>query len=672
MPGIRSNQVNDPTTLVGVLMDNFALPTPPIDPRALVYYTDIFLASVIAFIIILRLPRGLARFWKTYEWCNGHFLSYTPPRQRATVSRRPSQGQPARQPSTSRRGRSPGAEKGYAATDESHTLYSHTATRLNHKGQRMQPSYPPHFASCPAFLRRVVGLLSVSNVPGYSNLQLLIMLAYSGVLVFALLYRSNFFTNQRRAGWVAVSQLPFLLAFIAKNNVLGWLMGIEYQKFNYLHRYLGRMIVLGANIHAFGYFYRWAINKTILVQLSVYSNIWGLVCLISVDLILIFSTTLWRTKAYNIFQTTHFIGFAILVPALYQHNKPILPFIIALLVPYGFDYLFRFLKTRFVTATIRPLPSLSATRIEVPSLNSGWRPGQHVRVRIFSSALGWLGWTESHPFTIASAPVISSKHGRAVGEEGLVLICKKTGGWTGRLFDMAKRSGYIEAGIAEGVDIGKTVGIMIEGPYSGPGHAIYASYSAVVMLIGGSGITFALSILQDLVQKDQQAQSRVKVLELIWMVQNPDAMTPLLPLFTALVESCPALSISVHYTRAYAPRTAGKTSKGSKEDPRGRTPSGNSESLFPMIPQGLPISLSAGRPSQAALTKVIENAINQTVSIGSGAMGHEDERGINGVMVGICGPTGLGREAIAAVNSIDIARKNQAGGVEVHEEMFGY
>ncbi len=41
-------------------------------------------------------------------------------------------------------------------------------------------------------------------------------------------------------------------------------------------------------------------------------------------------------------------------------------------------------------------------------------------------------------------------------------------------------------------------------------------------------------------------------------------------------------------------------------------------------------------------------------------MGHEDERGINGVLVGVCGPAGLGVQANA--------RKKQAGGVDVYEE----
>ena len=54
----------------------------------------------------------------------------------------------------------------------------------------------------------------------------------------------------------------------------------------------------------------------------------------------------------------------------------------------------------------------------------------------------------------------------------------------------------------EGIDnIRKTV----EGPYSGPGRAIYASCPAVVMMVGGSGITFVLSISQ-VVQKDLKSK----------------------------------------------------------------------------------------------------------------------------------------------------------------------
>lgn len=54
----------------------------------------------------------------------------------------------------------------------------------------------------------------------------------------------------------------------------------------------------------------------------------------------------------------------------------------------------------------------------------------------------------------------------------------------------------------------------------GPGHMIFSSYSAAVFVVGGSGITFALPTVQDLIQKDLDGHSRVKVIELVWVVQD--------------------------------------------------------------------------------------------------------------------------------------------------------
>jgi len=154
-----------------------------------------------------------------------------------------------------------------------------------------------------------------------------------------------------------------------------------------------------------------------------------------------------------------YVSFKPIRHQLYLHQQTTLPFIIAISVVYLLDLVLRLLKTRIVTAKIRPLPTLSATCIEISSLNYGWRAGQHVRIRILSLSLGWFSWTEPHPFTIASAPV-TSDGGLAV--EGLVLICKKTGGWTGGLFDMAKAFQSTESGVG---GASRTIRVLIEGPY---------------------------------------------------------------------------------------------------------------------------------------------------------------------------------------------------------------
>jgi len=49
-----------------------------------------------------------------------------------------------------------------------------------------------------------------------------------------------------------------------------------------------------------------------------------------------------------------------------------------------------------------------------------------------------------------------------------------------------------------------------------------------MIVVGGSGITFGLSVIKDLVDKDLKEKSRVKVIEFIWTV--PDACKSAFPL----------------------------------------------------------------------------------------------------------------------------------------------
>jgi ferric-chelate reductase len=192
----------------------------------------------------------------------------------------------------------------------------------------------------------------------------------------------------------------------------------------------------------------------------------------------------------------------------------------------------------------------------------------------------------------------------------------------------------------------------------GPGDSVFASYSAAVFVVGGSGISFALSAVQDLVHKDLQRASRVKVIELIWCVQDhgmslpfsPHApsqkqqmplasLAPFIPLFTSLIERSifSPLRISVFYTRA----TVNPVEKTS-------------------FVNGLTLS-----PSRPRFGKILDAVVSRAVSLGSGVKDAED---ITGVMVGVCGPLTLGDEVAKAIGSVDVRRREAVGGIELHEE----
>ena len=54
----------------------------------------------------------------------------------------------------------------------------------------------------------------------------------------------------------------------------------------------------------------------------------------------------------------------------------------------------------------------------------------------------------------------------------------------------------------------------------GPGYTLYTAYSGVVLVAGGSGISFVMSILDDMLQKHADGKSRVCAIEVIWSVMD--------------------------------------------------------------------------------------------------------------------------------------------------------
>ena len=82
-----------------------------------------------------------------------------------------------------------------------------------------------------------------------------LLLAYLG-FVIGLEYYHNFILGAQhyqafslRAAWLTVAQLPLLILLAGKNNLIGLLTGLSYERLNIFHRWVGRMIWLTATLH---------------------------------------------------------------------------------------------------------------------------------------------------------------------------------------------------------------------------------------------------------------------------------------------------------------------------------------------------------------------------------------------------------------------------------------
>jgi len=177
----------------------------------------------------------------------------------------------------------------------------------------------------------------------------------------------------------------------------------------------------------------------------------------------------------------------------------------------------------------------------------------------------------------------------------------------------------------------------------GTGHTVFASYSTALFIVGGSGISFALSSIQELIRRDNKAASRIKSVDLVWSVQDHASLTPLIPAFNALIQESAhtPLRISVFYTRA-SPNPPFE--KGHYGHPN--------------------LTLNAGRPR---IGKVLDSVISKAAGLGGGP---KDSGSIMGILVAVCGPVALGDDVAKAVSAVDGKRRDSVGGIEIFEEVF--
>ncbi|KAI6129320.1 ferric reductase like transmembrane component-domain-containing protein [Pisolithus croceorrhizus] len=594
------------------------LSNPPDLDKTLANHLDIAIAIIIAIFALLNAPRAIARFANHSERFRGHALRYVSLRHRPPISTNADSIQLHSGPEKfAINFNTDDSSEGCSTTLKALPALPLQAIRNTARNSAFGGQQPVHMPMLSSLVHPVTGILSCHIHAEYTAGHILLMAAYAAMVFYCGFYRSNPFSQPTRVGWVVASQIPFVYIFASKNNILGALVGVGYEKLNCLHRFIGRLVVVGANVHAIGYVYKWSIAGKLSTELAQPFIRWGLVALVCFDLLGIGSTQFVRSKSYNFFIITHVLGSFVFLFAACYHRPACVPYVAAACVFYGLDHLIRIAKTRITTATLRPIPELGLTRVEIPSLNSGWRAGQHVRLRVLSTGMGFFGLTEVHPFTIANVERT---------EEGMVLMCKKAGRWTTKMYELSAAEKYGEWG----GKVGKSVRVMVEGPYGGIGNTVMSSYSGALFVVGGSGITFALSAVQELVRSEND--SSVRVIDIVWGIRSVTSLTPMVQLFASLVEqsTLARLRISVFYTRASM---------------------GSSHGMY--LPPG--VTLSPGRLDAA---KFLDDVVTSTQNGG----------GATGVFVGVCGPPALAREVGGIVRTFDVLRRKMVGGIELHNE----
>ncbi|KAG5926549.1 hypothetical protein E4U42_003171 [Claviceps africana] len=340
-----------------------------------------------------------------------------------------------------------------------------------------------------------------------------------------------------RVGLLAFAMTPLSIMLSSRESLLTVLTGVPYQSFNFLHRWLGYIMVVQALLHTAG----WCIIEGRLYKpqpevgiewITQTYMIWGIVAMILLLLLFTLSTP-WgiRATGYEFFRKAHYVLAMVYIGACWAHWSQLECFLIPAWILWAVDRGARLVRTAMLhyhparsssgLAIFRPVPATvtrfadaehgDVLRLDLENEQDAWKVGQHFFLCFTESSI----W-QSHPFTPLNAPVV---------QEGLVkhsYILRAKAGETRKVAELAQRKLAACGGAGEA---GKPVStpVLLTGGYGEDLLAKVDGDANIVCVAGGTGIAYVLPILLQLASRIGSDGSGVptdRKMELVWAVRH--------------------------------------------------------------------------------------------------------------------------------------------------------
>ncbi|PNP49786.1 hypothetical protein THARTR1_09554 [Trichoderma harzianum] len=347
---------------------------------------------------------------------------------------------------------------------------------------------PPlgHVYLITAYLAFILALVFINNnIPGAQHFQAL------GI----------------RAGWLGAAQVPLLVLTSSKTSLIGFLVSLSVERLNVYHRWVSRGLLLLATLHFGLQSHAWNIYGSMALEWQTDectpTGISAYALLLWMNMTSLAPLRFFKYKIFVVQHLLAYFGFTVAIAYhLYGTSSPYSTnYIYISIALYLVGQLIRLVRMIIVNirpskAALTPLEG-SATKIRLSNPGTkSWQAGSYVRLFIprFNILLG-------HPATILSTP---SSHG---GD--MVFILRSCGSFTKRLLKAAQIEGHQSMHLT-----------FIDGPYPSP-HADFACFDTLILIAGSTGVTFTLSVLQDIAQRAKTHKILpLQTLHFTWVIKH--------------------------------------------------------------------------------------------------------------------------------------------------------
>ncbi|TYJ57001.1 hypothetical protein B9479_002280 [Cryptococcus floricola] len=490
---------------------------------------------------------------------------------------------------------------------------------------------------------------------------------YMGAVVACFVVGAQLTQNPNRPGFLALAQLPVILLLSLKSPIPLpiFLPSLSYEHYNFLHRWAGRTLFLSVSVHG-GMWINQFVTTNQYDQLSAEKSKRGMLAYGMMGMVVLTSLKPVRRMCYQLFWMAHVLFFVGFFAAISYHTPYSRPWVWPCVSIYAYDLCVRMLRYRIKDATLVPIDS-TLTMIHIPDCDAGWLPTQHILIRVLRGS----GVFESHPFTITNAPATAF----SAAPRGIILYAKVAGDWTRKLHNLARdttrevgdeKECFLQQQPGQGAGLqgidhpGRKVQIVIDGPYGGLKMDL-GQYEHVLLVGGGSGITFILGSVEEALRVREQGRGPAKV-DVAWVVKELSAIEALSPTLLHLHALAQRLGLQLTYN-LYLTDPPHPLPPSPAVLPSTTTLSPYRPEVAQLVRESLPlpIPLRGGSSLEMGVTDEEEH-LGGHGGVGKGHGG--------GLAVIACGPANLVSEASNSIAGLSIAERVRCGGIGFHGECY--
>jgi hypothetical protein len=205
-----------------------------------------------------------------------------------------------------------------------------------------------------------------------------------------------------RAGVLSFANIPLLVLYSSRNNVLLWLTNWSHSTFLLLHRWLAAICVIEACLHSAIFLQIYNVDGEYARESKLPYWYWGIVATLALAIMIPASMLQIRQKCYELFLAWHVVLFLMAMVGCYLHIYYRYAFqwgyenwIYVGLAIWGFERGFRILRVaRYGIRTAHvSIVDDEYVKLEIPEVAA------HGHVYLYFPTLTWRVW-ENHPFSV--------------------------------------------------------------------------------------------------------------------------------------------------------------------------------------------------------------------------------------------------------------------------------